>query len=60
MQSETITLFEKELKRIKKPLVLRIEKWIQKYPLFSILISALTAIFINILANYLWELFKAM
>lgn len=60
IQSKTITLFEKELKRIKKPLVLRIEKWIQKYPLFSILISALTAIFFNILANCLWELFKTM
>lgn len=51
VELEIISQFEKELKRIKKPLLLRIERWIKHYPLFALLISALTAITLNIIAN---------
>ena len=49
----------KKLKKIKKPLALRVERWIKKYPLLSIIISALTAIIMNISASFLWEYIKS-
>ena len=55
IKAETIHLLEHELKRIKKPFALRMERWIKKYPLLSIFISALMAITLNILANFIWE-----
>lgn len=55
IQAETIHLFEHELKRIRKPFALRMERWIKRYPLLSIFISALTAIALNILANFIGE-----
>lgn len=56
VELEVISQFEKELKRIKKPTILLIEKWIKKYPLFAILLSALGAIFLNIIANLICKL----
>ena len=53
---QTISTLEKELKCIKKPLVLRIELFIKKYPLFSAFMSGLMAICLNILANFIWDL----
>lgn len=55
INSQIIATFEKELKRIKKPLILRIERIIEKYPLVSVIVSGLIAIFLNLLANYIWE-----
>jgi len=57
--TEIIKIFECELKKIKKPLALRVERWIKKYPLLSIIISALTAIIMNISASFLWEYIKS-
>lgn len=55
VELEIISQFEKELKRIKKPLLLRLERWIKRYPLLALFISALTAITLNIIANLIWK-----
>lgn len=55
IQAETISTLEYELQKIKKPIALKVERWIKQYPLLSIAISAFTAIILNILANLLWE-----
>lgn len=55
INSKMIVTLEKELKRIKKPLILRIERTIKRYPLVSIIVSGLIAILLNILANYIWD-----
>lgn len=57
--SEIIKTLECELRKIKKPLALRAERWIKRYPLLSIIVSVLTAITLNILANFLWEYIKS-
>lgn len=54
--AQTISTFEKELRRIKKPMILRIERSIKKYPLASIGISGLIAISLNLLASLIWKL----
>ena len=56
VDSGIITLFNRELKRIKKPLILRVEKYIKKYPFASVILSALIAVSLNILASLIWDL----
>jgi hypothetical protein len=58
INAKTISTLEKELKRIKKPPILQIEKCIQKYPLVAIIISGIVAIILNLLANFLWDILK--
>ena len=53
-----ISTDEKELKKIQKPFILRAERWIKKYPLLSVIISMLTAITLNVVANLLYEILK--
>jgi hypothetical protein len=53
-----ISNLEKELKRLKRPLILRIELFIKKYPLFSILLTFLSTVLINIVSNIIWEIVK--
>lgn len=53
-----IRTLEKELKKIQKPFILRAERWIKKYPLLSVIISMLTAITLNVVANLLYEILK--
>ncbi len=51
-----ISILEKEIKRLKKPFILRIENIIKKYPLVSLAITALTAISLNLISNLIYEL----
>lgn len=60
IDANIVSDFERELKRINKPRVLRIELFIKRYPLFSVLISGLVAIILNVLASALWELIRQM
>lgn len=56
VNNQIVSILEEELKNIKKPLILRIERYIRKYPLFSIIVSGLIAIFLNILSNSIFYL----
>jgi hypothetical protein len=47
---------ESELQRIRKPYVCSIELFIKKYPLFSLLVTFLFGILINIISNMIWKL----
>jgi len=49
---------EKELKKINKPILKRIELFIKKYPLFSVLITFIFSTLINLFSNWLWEYLK--
>lgn len=51
VEQEVVLLLEKEMKRIKKPILLRLERWIKHYPLLAILVSALTAILFNVIST---------
>lgn len=48
---------ESELRRIKKDLYYRITDFIKNHPIYSILITVLTGIVLNILASYLYDIF---
>ncbi|MGD9554797.1 MAG: hypothetical protein AB7D96_04485 [Arcobacteraceae bacterium] len=47
-----------ELLKIDKPFIKKIENFISKYPLFSILVTFLFSTFINLFSNWLWEIIK--
>lgn len=49
---------QKELFKIDKPLIKKIENFITKYPLFSVSITFISSILINIFSNWLWEIIK--
>lgn len=49
--TDVIDQFEKELKKLRKPLIVRVERWIRKYPFVSLILSLMSALIINILAN---------
>ena len=48
-----ISIFDKELKKIKKPLINNIERSIKKYPLFSMILSAIIGMILNFLLKWL-------
>ena len=48
----------RELKRIRKPFICSVEIFIKKYPLFSILITVISSVLINLLSNLIWEILK--
>ena len=56
VQQEIIEQFEKELKKIKKPFILRAERWIKRYPLVAIFLSFAMSIIISIIANVICAL----
>lgn len=58
INSNIISTFEKELKKIKKPLILRLERRIRKYPFASLIISGLIAISLNLIASLIWDVVK--
>ena len=58
VNSKIVLDIEKELKRIRKPWILRIEKSIKKHPFFSVLISGFIAVFLSIIANIIWDIAK--
>lgn len=47
-----------ELLKIDKPFIKKIENFISKYPLFSVLVTFLFSTFINLFSNWLWEIIK--
>lgn len=49
---------QKELFKIDKPFIKKIENFITKYPLFSVSITFISSILINIFSNWLWEIIK--
>ena len=51
INADTINLFEKELKKIEKPLIQKIERCIKKYPFVSMFISAIVSAIIAIGIN---------
>lgn len=53
-----ISKLEKDLKKIKKPLISRVELFIKKYPLFSVGFTLISSFIINILASLFLEYSK--
>jgi len=49
---------QKELSRIDKPLIKKIENFISKYPLFSVLVTFVFSTVVNLFSNWLWEFIK--
>ena len=56
VQQEIIEQFEKELKKIKKPFILRAEGWIKRYPLVAIFLSFAMSVIISVMANVVCSL----
>lgn len=48
----------RELKRIRKPLICSVEMFIKKYPLFSVSVTLVSSILINLLSNVIWGLLE--
>ena len=57
LDSNIFPTLTSELKKIKKPLMMRIESFIRKYPLVSIGLSGLFALLLNIVANVIFKIF---
>ena len=55
-----ISTFDKELRKIKKTTILKIERYIKKYPFISMIISALIALTINFLLKGIWKLLELL
>jgi hypothetical protein len=49
---------QKELLKIDKPFIKKIENFISKYPLFSVLVTFFFSTLINLFSNWLWEMIK--
>lgn len=49
---------QKELLNIDKPLIKKIENFISKYPLFTVLVTFIFSTIINLFSNWLWEVIK--
>jgi hypothetical protein len=49
---------QKELTKIDKPLIKKIENFISKYPLFSVLVTFVFSTVVNLFSNWLWEIIK--
>lgn len=49
---------QKELLKIDKPFIKKIENFISKYPLFSVIVTFIFSTFINLFSNWLWETIK--
>ena len=47
---------QKELLKIDKPFITKIENFISKYPLFSVLVTFSFSTLINLFSNWIWEL----
>jgi len=47
-----------ELLKIDKPFIKKIENFISKYPLFSVLVTFFFSTLINLFSNWLWEMIK--
>jgi hypothetical protein len=56
----TISNLNKELKRIRKPIILKIERYIKKYPLVSMIISAIIAVSISSTFDLIWKIIKPL
>lgn len=53
-----VTELEKELKRLRKPVIVRVESWIKQYPFVSLSLSFLSALIVNLLSSFLVECIK--
>lgn len=53
-----ISDIQKELTKINKPLLKKIEIFIKKYPLLSVLVTFIFSTFINLISNWIWDLIK--
>lgn len=49
---------QRELLKIDKPFIKKVENFISKYPLFSVLVTFIFSTFINLFSNWLWEIIK--
>lgn len=58
LEEKTFPTIVKELKKIKKPFISRVESFIRKYPLLSICLSGIFAISLNLIANIIYEYLK--
>lgn len=47
---------QKELLKIDKPFIKKVENFISKYPLFSVLVTFVFSTLINLFSNWIWEL----
>lgn len=60
METGLIEVLNNELHKIKKPIIVSVEKWIKKYPLVSILVAGLSAISLNLIASGLYDILKVV
>lgn len=58
LEDKTFPTLIKELRRIKKPLISRVESFIRQYPLVSICLSGIFAVALNLIANVIYEYLK--
>jgi hypothetical protein len=55
-----LSILQKELATLKKPILKRLEIFVRRYPLVSLLMSFLFSVFINILSNCLFSIMKTL
>ena len=55
LQLDVIKTLDRELKKLRKPVAMRVELWIKRYPFVSLLLSALVTILLSVAANFISE-----
>lgn len=55
IQQDVIKNLDKELKKLRKSIPMRIELWIKRYPFVSLLLSSLVTILLSVAANFISE-----
>ena len=56
LQKDYVKILQKELKRLRRPVLRRVEDFIKRFPLISICLSFLVAIITNIIASFIFEM----
>ena len=55
LQLDVIKTLDRELKKLRKPVAMRVELWIKRYPFVSLLLSALVTILLGVVADFISE-----
>jgi hypothetical protein len=55
-----LATLERELRRIRKPIYFRLSQWVQRHPLWAIVITGISGIILNVLSNAVYDAMKRL
>lgn len=58
--SDLIPTLDRELRRIRKPLYIRMTEWVKTHPIIAILLTAVSGVMLNLIASIIYEKAKQL